>query len=826
MQRRTFFIDVILPLALPNSYTYRVPQELNDVVQIGKRVIVPFGKGKLYTAIIKSIHETAPKKYEAKYIDTVLDNYPIVNEKQLHLWDWIASYYMCNTGDVMNAALPSGLKLASETKIILSPAFDKEAMVDLTDKEYLIAEALEIRNALTLLEIGEILNIKTIHPIIKALLEKNVILIQEEVKEKYKAKTETFVKLTEYAAEEDNLKLIFNSLEKKAYKQLELLMAFIHLSKSESNTSIKKSILLKSCDAGEAALSGLVKKNVFELVTNETSRLEKGIDSNKIKDLNEIQEAAFLKIKELFVEKDVTLLHGVTSSGKTEIYIKLIEETLQQGKQVLYLLPEIALTTQIINRLQISFGNKVGVYHSKFNENERVEIWNNVLGVSPSDTVPYSVVLGARSSLFLPFSNLGLIIIDEEHDNSYKQQNPAPRYNARDGGIYLAHIHKAKVLLGSATPCIETYYNALNGKYGLVELHKRFGDVKMPIIEVVNVKEEARKKRMKSHFSKTLLDGIQLALDEKEQVILFQNRRGFAPMLECSTCAWVPQCTQCDVSLTYHKASNLLRCHYCGYSIKPPQTCGACGSTELKMHGFGTEKIEEELSIYFPTARIGRMDLDTTRSKFAYKQILHDFEEHNIDVLVGTQMVTKGLDFNNVSLVGVLNADSLISFPDFRAYENGYQLMAQVSGRAGRKKKQGKVIIQSSNPALSVLQQVVANDYITMYNEQLNERKNYHYPPFYRLIKITTVHKNIEQVNSSAAYLAAELRTFFGKRVLGPEFPMVARIRNAYHKTILLKIERESSTTKSKQFINDVLIGFKTHNEHKMVRLVVDVDPV
>jgi primosomal protein N' (replication factor Y) len=492
------------------------------------------------------------------------------------------------------------------------------------------------------------------------------------------------------------------------------------------------------------------------------------------------------------------------------------------------------LTTQIINRLRKYFGDTVGVYHSKFNGNERVEVWNNVLQFESSKLEPpatlnisnFKLIVGARSALFLPFSNLGLVIVDEEHDTSYKQYEPAPRYNARDGAIYLAHLHKAKTLLGSATPSLESYYNAQEGKYGFAEINQRFGGIQMPEILIADVKEATRKKMMKSHFSPLLLDTVTLALQNKEQVILFQNRRGFAPQLECNICAWIPQCVNCDVSLTYHKASNQLRCHYCGYSIKPPSKCGACGDTNLRMKGFGTEKIEEELSIFYPKAKIARMDLDTTRSKFAHQHIIQDFEEGNIDILVGTQMVTKGLDFDNVSMVGILNADSMLNFPDFRSFERSYQLMAQVSGRAGRKNKRGKVIIQTQNPDHSIIQDVIHNNFLAMYTQQLSDRKEFNYPPFYRLIEITVIHKDQDMVNASAKYLADELKHHFKKRVLGPEFPIVSRIRNLYHKNILLKIERDASVQQVKKILADILVQFKSGADYKSVRVNIDVDPM
>ncbi len=844
MSRATYFVDVILPLSVPNLYTYRIPFEWAEYISIGKRVVVQFGKGKLYSALVRRIHEIPPKQYVAKYIDSILDDHPIVNQKQFELWDWLCGYYMCNIGDVMVAALPGGLRLSSETKVILNQTYKERLLkTELTDKEFLILDALEIRHVLTLNDVSEIIEQKIVYPIIKSLIEKGLVLIQEELKEKFKPKIESFVRITEFADEEENLKSFFVALEKKAPKQLDVVMTFITLSKrySKERVEVRKSDILKVVEGAEAALKSLIKKNVFELYEREVGRLASFENENKISNLNEEQQTILDSINAQFgwisntiaqPVKEVVLLHGVTSSGKTEIYVKLIEQTIAEGKQVLYLLPEIALTTQIINRLRKYFGDMVGVYHSKFNENERVEVWNNVLGSTfnndktTTNASTFKLVIGARSALFLPFSNLGLVIVDEEHDTSYKQYDPSPRYNARDAAIYLAHIHKAKTLLGSATPCIESYYNAQDGKYGFAELTKRFGGVQMPEILIADVKEATRKKQMKSHFSPLLLDTINLALDKKEQVILFQNRRGFAPQLECNMCAWIPQCANCDVSLTYHKVSNQLRCHYCGYSIKPPTKCAACGDTDLKMKGFGTEKIEEELSIFYPKARISRMDLDTTRSKFAHQHIIQDFEEGNIDILVGTQMVTKGLDFDNVSMVGILNADSMLNFPDFRSFERSFQLMAQVSGRAGRKSKRGKVIIQTQNPDHSIIQEVIANDFASMYTNQLMDRKNFNYPPYFRLIEVTVIHKDVDMVNASSKYLADALKKHFAKRVLGPEFPLVSRVRNLFHKNILLKIERDASVVQVKKILAELLVKFKSSSDYKSVRVQIDVDPM
>lgn len=842
MSRTTLFVDVIVPLSVPNLYTYRVPFEWNEAVRVGKRVVIQFGNTKLYTGVIKSIHETPPKAYQAKYIESILDEHPIVNESQLSLWEWMAGYYMCTVGEVMVAALPGGLRLASESKVVLNPAFDKTgAGATLTDKEYLIADALEVRMVLTLKEVSDIIEQKTVYAVIKSMIEKGVVLVEEELKEKFKPKMATFVHITDHADDETTLKTIFDTLEKKAAKQLEVVMAYITLSKrySKERVAVKKSDIVKMVVGGEGALNALVKKNVFTLAEREVGRFGSVENENKISELNHVQQEVLDKITKDFglekkvangekriekeaEQKDVILLHGVTSSGKTEIYVKLIERTLAEGKQVLYLLPEIALTTQIISRLRKYFGDAVGVYHSKFNESERVEIWNMVNKSDPK----CKLVIGARSALFLPFSNLGLVIVDEEHDSSFKQYDPAPRYNARDGAIYLAHIHKAKTLLGSATPSIESYFNAMEGKYGFAEITQRFGGVQMPEILIADVKDAQKRKEMKSHFTPLLLDTVTLALAKKEQVILFQNRRGFAPQLECNMCAWVPQCNNCDVSLTFHKATNQLRCHYCGYAVKPPSKCAACGDTDLRMKGFGTEKIEEELQIFYPKARIARMDLDTTRSKFAHQHIIQDFEERNVDILVGTQMVTKGLDFDNVSMVGILNADSMLNFPDFRSFERSFQLMSQVSGRAGRKNKRGTVIIQTHNPGHGIIQEVMENNYLSMYTTQLLDRKTFNYPPFYRLIEITVIHKDVNLVNDGSKHLADNLRHHFAKRVLGPEFPIVSRMRNLYHKTILLKIEREASVAQAKKIVSEVITKFKIIPSYKSVRIRIDVDPL
>ncbi len=832
MDRITLFAEVLLPLPIPGTFTYRIPFEMNSEVTAGKRVVVQFGKKKIYTGLVKSVHQKIPQDYIPKYVLSVLDSSPVVNDIQFGFWDWIADYYMCHAGEVMNAALPSALKLASETRIVQHPDFDGETD-HLNEKEYLIAEAIDIQKTLTISEVSRIVEYKKVIPLIKNLIEKRIVLVEEELRDRYRPKVETYVRLTAEYRKEENLRKVFDELEKRAFKQLEVLMTFMRMTESLDKPveTVKRTDLLKMANSTPAPMTALIKKGVFELDEKESSRLESFDAQTSVSTivLTKKQEEALETIKSGFENKNVVLLHGVTSSGKTEIYIKLIQETIEQGRQVLFLLPEIALTTQIINRLRKFFGDKVGVYHSKYNEFERVEIWNNVVKSGGEKIKPdqkYQIILGARSALFLPYSNLGLVIVDEEHDSSYKQYAPAPRYLARDSAIVLAQMHKAKTLLGSATPCVESYFNASTNKYALAEIDERYGGVQMPEILVADLKNETRRKTMKSHFSSFLLKNIEEALEKKEQIILFQNRRGFSLRLECETCNWLPTCKNCDVTLIYHKYNNQLRCHYCGYSTRVPERCPECGFTGIKMKGFGTEKIEDDLSIILPKANIMRMDLDTTRSKNAYQKIISDFEEHRIDILVGTQMVTKGLDFDNVSIVGILNADNLISYPDFRSFERSFQLMAQVSGRAGRKAKRGKVIIQTYNPHHTVIRYVIDNNYDLMFRSQLQERNQFKYPPFYRIIELQVQHKDANFVNAASFELATELKKFLGKRVLGPEYPIVSRIKNLYLKNILVKLEKSDKIHDMKEKIAEAIFFFNTQSKYKAARIVVDVDPL
>ena len=822
MERTTKFVDVILPVAVPNLYTYRVPTELNNEVIPGQRVVVEFGRRKRYSALIRKVHAKAPELYQAKYIDAILDSGAIVTEQQFEFWEWLASYYMCTIGEVMLSALPSALKLASETKIVPNPEFDRNYDL-LTDKEFLIADAVEVRNVLSLLDIADILDQKTVYPVVKSLLDKKVVLLEEQLRERYKPRIENYVRLSERYCEEEQLKEAFDSLG-KAPKQLELLMRYIEQSKrySDSPQEVNKVKLQKQADATSAQVAQLVKKGVFEVYEKEIGRIQEFDETiSPLNLLNEEQTEALQKINIALSDKRVCLLHGVTGSGKTEVYIRKILETIKNGGKTLYLVPEIALTTQLIHRLKKFFGNKIGVYHSKFNANERVEIWNKVL-----EGDGYDIVIGARSAMFLPFQDLDLIIVDEEHENSFKQYDPAPRYNARDASIMLARIAEAKVILGTATPSIETFWNANEGVYGIVTLKNRFGGLKMPEVFCADVKEEKRKKKMNGHFTSFLLSNIREALENGEQIILFQNRRGYAPQCSCEECGWVPHCTRCDVSLTYHKYESRLSCHYCGYGIHPPRVCEGCGSHKLIMVGFGTEKIEEDLNSLLAGAKIARMDLDTTRSKNAYQNLLHSFENGEIDILVGTQMVTKGLDFDNVALVGVLNADQMLHFPDFRAFERSYQLMAQVSGRAGRKKKRGKVVIQTWNPNHWIVQKVIANDFQGMYRQELLERKNFNYPPFYRLILLTVKNRDKSAAEKGARALTGLLQKQLQGWVLGPEFPAISRVRNFYLLNILIKFDRKASPSKIKRYIDDCVIEFHQNKEIKPCLIRIDVDPI
>ena len=752
------FVDVILPLPLHGCFTYSLSEEIAEEVQIGCRVVVPFGRKKYYTAIVRNIHNAAPTAYEVKEVTALLDAHPILLAEQFKFWEWLADYYLCTQGDVYKAALPSGLKLESETMVEYNPDFESD--IRLPEREQKVLDLLSVESEQCVTKLEKDSGIKNILSVIKSLLDKEAIFVKEELKRTYKPKVETRVRLTIAARDEQRLKELFEELE-RAPKQLDLLMKYIELSGVLGNQpkEVTKKELLHRASVSPAIFNGLVDIAIFEVYQQEIGRLNLIQSSiSPLHPLNDHQQRAYHDIMEVFREKNVCLLHGVTASGKTEIYIHLIEEIISQGKQVLYLLPEIALTTQITERLQRVFGSRLGIYHSKFPDAERVEIWQKQLSRKG-----YDIILGVRSSVFLPFRNLGLVIVDEEHENTYKQQDPAPRYHARNAAIVLAAMYGAKTLLGTATPSIETWHNAISGKYGLVELKERYREIQLPEIISVDIKELHRKKRMNGPFSPLLLQYIREALEQKEQVILFQNRRGFAPMIECHTCGWVPKCKNCDVSLTYHKGLNQLTCHYCGYSYQVPRVCPACEGVDLRNRGFGTEKIEDDIKTLFPEATVTRMDLDTTRTRSAYERIIADFEQGKTDILIGTQMVSKGLDFDHVSVVGILNADTMLNYPDFRAYERAFQLMAQVAGRAGRKNKRGRVVLQTKNIDHPIIPQVILNDYEGMVGGQLAERQMFHYPPYYRLIYVYLKNRNETLLDLMAQTMASKLRSVFWK---------------------------------------------------------------
>ncbi|MGC6430302.1 MAG: replication restart helicase PriA [Jejuia sp.] len=811
------FIDVILPIPIQKLFTYSITDAEAEYLKIGMRVSVPFGKRKIYTGLVHSIHQNPPLIYEAKDIHQILDESSLVQPLQIKFWEWIASYYMCTLGDVMRAALPSAFILESET--IISKTKVQLNDTDLKDDEFLVYEALYHQSSLKIQDVMNILDKKMVLPVIKRLIEKEAISVEEEVFEKYKPKLVRYVKLNAQFASEESLQQLLEELN-RAPKQRKVLMTLFMLS-SKTKKPIKVKDLMDESNASSSIIKTLLEKDILEEYFIQTDRVAFfGNTNTASKRLNEHQDKALSEIISEFKIHHTVLLHGVTSSGKTEIYVKLIEDILEQGKQVLYLLPEIALTTQLVSRLQNYFGEKVAIFHSKYSSHERVEVWNNVLNNSSKA----QIVLGARSSIFLPFNNLGLIIVDEEHEQSFKQFDPAPRYHARDAAIILANMHKAKTLLGSATPSLESFFNAQQQRYGLVELKHRFNNVLMPEMELVDIKDKHKRKLMKGHFSDRLIEEMTETLSEGHQIILFQNRRGFSPIIECNTCGHAPQCPNCDVSLTYHQYRNQLRCHYCGYNTGMITTCSACGSPELDNKGFGTEQIEAEVKVLFPDHNVARMDLDTTRGKYGYEKIITAFEQQEIDVLVGTQMLTKGLDFRNVKLVGVMNADNMLNFPDFRAHERSFQLIMQVSGRAGRTDKRGKVLVQTYNPYHNILQQVSTNNYNAMFKEQMDERFNYKYPPVYKQIKITLKHKDYNRVEQASIWLGKSLRQIFNDNVLGPESPPIARIRNQFHKNILVKIPKKQSLSKTKEAIIKINNSFLSIKDFRSVKIILNVD--
>jgi primosomal protein N' (replication factor Y) len=813
-----YFIDVILPIPLKQFFTYSVNKDEAAFLKQGMRVAVPFGKSKVYTAIVYQVHDQAPVGYETKSIDHILDEAPIVTPFQIKHWEWMANYYMCSLGEIVKAALPSAFLLESETIIKLASE-NNQAEETLSDEEYMVYEALQHQSSIHINQVRSILDKKNVVSIIQKLFEKGIVEIEETVFEQYTPKLKRYLKIAPAYTSEEKLRELLDSLS-RAPKQREVLMHLFML-KSQTKKPISSAMLLKKSEASAAVLKSLVDKGILEEYYIQHDRVEfSGESTEASKTLNEPQQKAYEEIRTSLKSNNVVLLHGVTSSGKTEIYVRLIEDVLASGKQVLYMLPEIALTTQLITRLQKYFGERISVFHSKFSVNERVEVWKNVLAEKPKA----QIVIGARSSLFLPFKNLGLIIVDEEHEPSFKQYSPAPRYHARDSAIVLANLHNAKLLMGSATPSLESYHNAKTGKFGLVTLKKRYGNVLMPEVELVDIKEKGRKKQMTGHFSDSLLEAMRETLKNGEQIILFQNRRGFSPVVECTTCGVSPQCPNCDVSLTFHQHKNQLRCHYCGYHVAMMQSCIACGSETLDTKGFGTEQIETELKSLFPNQKIARMDQDTTKGKHAYAKLIEALENEEIDILVGTQMLAKGLDFRNISLVGVMNADNLLNFPDFRAHERSFQLLQQVAGRAGRTQKRGKVLVQTYNPYHQILKQVSVNDYEGMFKEQSEERYNYKYPPFYRTIKFVFKDKNLGRVQKAATWFGQALEMQFKEYVLGPEPPPIGRIKNKYIINLLLKIPKQQSLEKTKKYIESVQRSFNGIKEFSSVRLSIDVD--
>ena len=815
------YAEIIIPAALPKNYTWSVPPHLLESVKPGCRVEVNLGKSKKYAGIVKALHTDKPAFIETKDILNVLDVEPVVFEEQLKLWEWIASYYMCSEGEVMAAALPAHFKLSSETIIVYNEEYGDDFSA-LDHDEYLIGEALLIKKELKLTEVQELLDSHNAYPVISRLVNKRVCYVWEALKQTYSPKKEIYVLLNPPYDIEENLEKLLNEDKKlqRAEKQMELLLSYLHFMRTDGE--VVKSELLKKSGATDAQLKGLVDKKIIRLEKRTVDRIKYLPKNVQIDfELSDAQQKAFRQVKEQLNEKAVCLLHGVTSSGKTNIYIKLIEEYIKQGKQVLYMLPEIALTSQVIRRLQKHFGGYIGIYHSKFSQNERVEIWNKV------KSGELRVILGARSSVFLPYQHLGMIICDEENDTSYKQQEPAPRYNGRDAAIYFASLFKARVLLGSGTPSVESYYNATTGKYGLVELLVRYGDLKLPPLEFVDTRKVIQKDRSKVMLSPRLVEVVNEVLARNKQVILFQNRRGYAPYQVCSTCGWIPQCKYCDVSLTFHKLTNKLVCHYCGTTYPPVHTCAACGSDKFVQRNFGTEKIEEQLQETFPDARVARMDIDTVRGKNAHDILIQQFEQKKVDILVGTQMVVKGLDFDNVDLVGILDADGLLHFADFRVNERAFQLMEQVSGRAGRKDEMGKVLVQTSQPVHPVLQFVQQHDYKMMFNEELKKRKEFFYPPFSRIIHVTFKHKLKEVVERAAQQYADALKNKYGQYIVGPAEPVIGRIRNQYLAELLLKLPRDSKTINQckKDLLEQVAI-LHQHKSYRSVTVVADVDAV
>ncbi len=819
------YAEVILPLPLFGTFTYSIPTTLEGKAAVGHRVIVPFGRKKYYTGIIESITPVAPEGFEVKDISSVLDPWPVVKHPQLKLWEWIAEYYLCTAGDVYKAAVPAGLKVESETFIELNPDYEEMPDARMTDREAITMQSLDHNGKMTPAEISKKTGLNSIESTISSMVERRMLIIAEKLIERYRPKKETLVRLAVDRNDNEAMHKVFDAVKGAKKQEMMLITLLDNLNKRQQQQlppEVPRQHLLEQSGLSPAILAALASKGIVEIFTREINRFNyTGTEQGELPKLSAPQSEALDSIHRMFIDKNVTLLHGVTSSGKTEIYIHLIDYILNKGSQALYLVPEIALTTQLTRRLQKVFGKRVIIYHSKFSDNERVDIWKRML----HDPSP-CVVIGARSSLFLPFSRLGLVIVDEEHESSYKQFDPAPRYNARDCAIVLASMHGAKTLLGSATPAIETYYKALNGRYGLVTLSERYEGVQLPLIEIVDLNDERRRGRISGPMSARLAMMSREAVKGGEQVILFHNRRGFAPVVVCKQCGYVPKCQNCDVSLTYHRKAGEMVCHYCGATYKLPTICPACKEPAIEVYGYGTERIEEIAESSFPGARIMRMDLDTTRNKDSYLNIINDFSLGKADILVGTQMVTKGLDFERVSLVGILNADNLINFPDFRASERAFNMLEQVAGRAGRRNKRGLVIVQTSQPAHPILSYLQAHNYEGFYEHELEERRRYGYPPFTRVINIYLKHRDEDLLIRAAAGYAETLRHLFGNRILGPDEPHIARIQSLYIRKIMLKVEIQASMSKVKAILRSVYEAQMADKSLRSLVVYYDVDPM
>ena len=819
------FAEIIVPLPLYGTYTYRIPPEIQGAVQVGSRVLVQFGKKKFYTGLISSLHNET-STYEVKDIVSVLDPKPLVKYPQLKLWNWISEYYLCSVGEVYKAAVPTGLKPESETMISLNEEFGTPEGVKLTERQAMVVMLLEEKKRLRISDIEKELKIKNVTQIAGSMLDMGIIHIDEKIVERYHAKSETYIELNIERGDQEGLKEFFDKTHRSQYQE-KALICWLDLSGwMQSNRpllDVTRKQLLDLSGISAGILRSMIEKGIFRQEKRSINRFN-GNDSVKRQDLATLspqQQRACQEITEQLRSRQSVLLHGVTGSGKTEVYTHLIDHVLKTGNQVLYLVPEISLTTQLTDRLRKVFGDRLLVYHSKFSDSERVDIWKRLL-----ESNEPMVVLGVRSSVFLPFGRLGLVIVDEEHESSYKQYDPAPRYNARDTAMVLASMHGAKVVLGSATPSIETYYKATTGKYGLVTLSERYEGAVLPEVEIIDMREQRKKKQNIGTLSSPLIQEMRGALSDNKQVILFQNRRGFAPVVVCQQCGWTPKCENCDVSQIYHKYNNMLKCHYCGYTRALPTVCPACGLNGIEVYGYGTERIAEEVGKNFPEARISRMDLDTTRNKDAYQDIIEDFAAHRTDILVGTQMVSKGLDFGEVRMAGVINADTLLNFPDFRSNERAYNMLEQVAGRAGRRKEKGKVLIQTTNPKENVLEYVKAHNYSSYYQSEIAERERYAYPPFTKIINIYLRNKDGNMVDRAAVIYAKKLREVFGTRVLGPEKPFVGRIALWYIQSIMLKIEAGASMSKVKQILRQIYEQAAAWSEFKSTQIYYDVDPV